>query len=228
MNTVLAVSDGTVGSATTRRSRLRKVMLICGILSGSLYFAGDVLMSAIYPGYSYLNQTVSELNAIGAPTWGLSIAFGIADYLFLILFGAGVWRSAAGSRRLRVAGAALAVLGVTGLWGVPFASMQPRGMEQPAAHAISGMIGMLLLITAMGLAASALDRRFRLYSIATIVTMLAFAGWSAMNAAAIEQGLATPWVGIKERICFYSWHLWYIVLSLTLLSRHPTTRQEVR
>ena len=228
MKAVIAGSNEAVGSAVTRGSKVRKVLLLCGILSGAFYFAGDVLMSAVYPGYSYLNQTVSELNAIGAPTWGLSIAFGIVGYLFLIAFGAGVWQSAAGSRRLRVVGAALAVLGVTGLWGVPFASMQPRGTEQPAAHAISGMIGVLLLVMAMGLAASALDRRFRLYSIATIVAMLAFASWSAMDAGAIEQGLATPWVGIKERISFYSWHLWFIVLALTLLSRHPTTRHEVR
>lgn len=228
METEIAGFNKAGESAVTRGSKVRKVLLICGILSGAFYFAGDVLMSAAYPGYSYLNQTVSELNAIGAPTRGLSIAFGIVSYLFLVSFGAGVCQSAVGSRRLRMVGAALAALGVTGTWGVLFASMQPRGTEQPAAHVISGMIGVLLLVLAMGFAASALGRRFRLYSIATIVAMLAFASWSAVDAGAIEQGLATPWVGIKERISFYSWHLWFIVLALALLIRHSTTRHEVQ
>jgi hypothetical protein len=47
--------------------------------------------------------------------------------------------------------------------------------------------------------------------------MLAFGAWSAMAAGRIEQGLATPWVGVVERISFYSWHVWFIVLALTLL-----------
>ncbi len=47
-------------------------------------------MSAVYPGYSYLHQTVSELNAVGAPTWGLSVAIGLAGYLLLVPFGVGI------------------------------------------------------------------------------------------------------------------------------------------
>jgi hypothetical membrane protein len=213
-------------SASRRRTRARMILLGCGILSGVLYFAGDVLMSAVYPGYSSLHRTVSELNAIGAPTRDLSIAFGLAGYLLLIPFGAGVWQSAAGNRRLRVAGVALAMLGISGLWGVTLASMQPPGTEQPASHAVSAIVGLLLLVTAIAFSASALGKRFRLYSVATIVVMLAFAGWAAMDATRIEEGLATPWVGVKERISFYSWHLWFIVLALVLLRQRRAANAE--
>lgn len=70
---------------------------------------------------------------------------------------------------------------------------------------------------AIGFGAAALDRPFRLYSIATILVMLGYAGWAAMDTGRIGAGLATPWVGLRERISFYSWHLWFIVLALVLL-----------
>ena len=201
------------------KNQAQKILLGCGILSSVLYFAGDVVMSLTYEGYSYLHQTVSELNAIGAPTRGLSIVFGLAGYVLLIFFGVGIWMSSAGNRRLRVAGGVLVVLGVSGLWGVPFASMQMRGTAQEGLHLFSGIMGVLLLVTGIGFAAAAFDRPFRLYSIATILVMLVFAGWAGMDAGRIEAGLATPWVGFKERISFYSWHLWFIVLAL-ILFRH--------
>ena len=204
---------------TSITNQAQKILLGCGILSSVLYFAGDVVMSLTYEGYSYLHQTVSELNAIGAPTRGLSIVFGLAGYVLLISFGVGIWMSSAGNRRLRVAGGVLVVLGVSGLWGVPFASMQMRGTAQEGLHLFSGIMGVLLLVTAIGFAAAAFDRPFRLYSIATILVMLVFAGWAGMDAGRIEAGLATPWVGFKERISFYSWHLWFIVLAL-ILFRH--------
>jgi hypothetical protein len=202
----------------------RKVLLGCGIASGAIYLAGDVLMAVRYRGYSYLDQTVSELNALDAPTRGLSIAFGLAGYALLLPFGAGVWRSAAGSRGLRAAGGALAGLGAFGLWGVPFASMQPRGAEQGGLHALSGLVGLLLLIVAIGCAATAPDRRLRLYSLATLAVMVAFSGWAAMYAGGVEAGQVTPWVGVIERIGFYSWHLWFIVLALLLLRQDDAAR----
>ncbi len=48
----------------------------------------------------------------------------------------------------------------------------------------------------------------------------AFAGWAAMDSMRIQAGLETSWVGLKERISFYSWHVWFIVLAVTLLRRH--------
>ena len=110
-------------------------------------------------------------------------------------------------------------MGATALWAVPFASMQARGTEQEGLHLISGIVGVLLLVTAIGIAAAAFDGPFRLYSIATLLVMLVFAGWAGMDAGRIEAGLATPWVGFRERISFYSWHLWFIVLALMVLRR---------
>ena len=48
---------------------LRKILLVCGILSSLLYVAIDALAALRYEDYhSYASQAISELGAIGAPT----------------------------------------------------------------------------------------------------------------------------------------------------------------
>jgi hypothetical protein len=61
---------------------IRKILLVCGILSSLLYVAMNVLVAMEWEGYSSVSQTISELSAIGAPTrslWVLPAAF----YTFL-------------------------------------------------------------------------------------------------------------------------------------------------
>ena len=74
------------------------------------------------------------------------------------------------------------------------------------------------------LAATAFGTRFRIYTIATIVWSLAFGAWAGLDAPRVEQGLATPWVGVKERIFWYGYQSWFIVLALVLL-REPAERR---
>jgi hypothetical protein len=76
---------------------------------------------------------------------------------------------------------------------------------------------MIILLTAMGFAAVALSRRFALYTFATVGVMLAFGAWSAMEIPGVEAGMATPWVGVKERIFWYAYQLWFMGLALILL-----------
>lgn len=202
---------------TDMNGDMTKFLLRCGILSPLLYIAGDAGMALTYEGYSYFHQTVSELNAIGAPTRGLSIGLGFAEDILLILFGLGVWMAAGRNRMLRVTAGTLATLGAFGFWAIPFASMQLRGTEQTGPHLLSGAVGAVLVVTAIGFAAAVYGRTFRRYSIATIGVMLLFGWWAMMDAGRIEAGDPTPWVGVIERISFYSWHIWFLVLALVLL-----------
>ena len=64
-------------------------LLSCGIARRCLYVFTDVLLAMRWDGYSYRDQTISELNAIGAPTRTLSIVLGIVGYAFLVAFGSG-------------------------------------------------------------------------------------------------------------------------------------------
>jgi hypothetical membrane protein len=203
---------------------VRRVFLLCGVFSPLLYAVADALAGMRWRGYSFRDQTISELGAIGAPSRPLFSMLLVLVYLLLLAFGLGVWQSAGGKRRVRVVGALLVALGLLALTVGQFVPMRLRGNEQGLTgtlHLVEGAVAMLIVVTAMGFAATALDRRFRLYTIVTIALMLAFGAWSGVEAPRIEAGLATPWVGVKERIFWYAYQLWFMVLALTLLRQPP-------
>ena len=211
---------------TGRRGTVQKVLLACGIVAPLVYLASDVIAGMRWAGYSFRDQTISELNAIGAPTRALTIALGLVSYAFLIAFGVGVWRSAAVNRRLRVAGGALVALGVSALWAVPFASMHVREAEESftdTLHLVSGGIAGPLLLVIIGFGAAAFGKGYRLYSIATIVVVLAFVAWFGMDGSRVAENLATPWIGVKERIYVYAYQLWLVVFAIALTWRATRT-----
>lgn len=108
--------------------------------------------------------------------------------------------------------------------------MQLRGGEQGLTgllHLVEGAAAVVMIVAAIGLAAAAFGPRFRLYSVVTIVVVLGFGGWSAMEIGRVGQGLATPWVGVKERIFWYSYQLWFAVLALGLLREDTSSVNSV-
>ena len=204
---------------------VRKVLLICGIVSSVLYVAADTLAAMRYEGYSYTDQTISELSAIGAPTRPLWVLLGLAYTLLVTAFGSGVWRSASRNRPLRIVGSLLIVYGVIGLaW--PLAPMHLRGTEftlTDAAHIGFAMVTVLLMLLAIGFGAAALGKRFRLYSIATIVILVAFGTLTGMDGPRIAANQPTPWVGVWERINLGVFLLWVVVLAIALLRVRGTS-----
>ena len=206
---------------------LRKILLICGILSPVLYATSDFVAGMQWEGYSFRDQTISELGAIDAPSRPLFAVLLLVVYGLMVAFGVGIRKAAGGNSRLRMVGSLLVALGVMGVTIGQFASMRLRGTEQGFAgtlHLVEGAVAMLMIFTAMGIAASTLGTRFRLYTIGTIILAVAFGAWAASEFRQIEQGLATPWVGLKERIFWYGYQSWFIVLALTLLRNTSTDR----
>jgi hypothetical membrane protein len=214
---------------------VRQILLLCGVLSALLYALADALAGMRWQSYSFRDQTISELGAIGAPSRPLFSILLIPVYLLLVAFGVGVRQSAVGRPKLRVAGGLMVGLGVLALTVGQFVPMRPRGTSQGltgALHLVEGAVAVLILVAAMVLAAAALGRCFCFYTITTIVLVLAFGAWSGMESPRIEAGLATPWVGVKERIFWYAYQLWFMVLAFTLLgekaprSREPRHRED--
>lgn len=206
---------------------MRRALLLCGIISPVLYSVADILAGLHWEGYSFRDQTISELGAIGAPSRPLFATLLVPVYLFFTAFGVGVWKAAQHRHRLRVAAGLLIGLGVLALTVGQFAAMRLRGTEQGvsgALHLIEGAVAMVLLLAAMGFAAAALRRGFAVYTVATVAVMLSFGGWSAMEIPRVEAGLPTPWVGVKERIYWYAYQIWYIVLAIKLLREPGGTR----
>ena len=201
-------------------------MLACGILSSLLYIAMNVVVAMQWEGYSSVSQTVSELSAIGAPTRRLWVLLGIVYTVLVTAFGCGVRASARRNGPLRVLGGLIVVYGVIGLvW--PLAPMHLRGAEPTLTdtmHIVFAMVTVLLMLLAIGFGAAAFGRRFRLYSIATMVILVPFGALTGVDGPRIAANLPTPWLGVWERINIGAFLLWIVVLAIALLRIENPTR----
>jgi hypothetical protein len=206
----------------SRKLSLKKILLFCGILSSLLY--ATMIFAIQFEGYRITSQTVSELSAIGAPTRSLWVTLGITYQVLIFAFPLGVWLSAGQNRALRIA-AYLMLLnyGVASfLW--PFASMNQREVLAAGGktlsdtlHLVVAGVTVLCNLLTIGFGAVAFGRRFRFYSIVTILILLVFGALTGLAAPRVQANLPTPWIGIWERINIMGFLLWVVVLAIILL-----------
>ena len=200
---------------------VRKVLLVCGILSSLLYVAATILGAMRWEGYSSTSQSVSELIAIDAPSAPLVVPLFLTYSILIFAFGLGVWRSAGRKRALRVVACLIVGKEVLGLVVTLFFPMHLRGVEgtlTDTMHQILTGVGVLLCIfPAIGFGATAFGKQFRLYSIVTILIFLLFGALAGLDAPLIAANLPTPWLGVWERINIGGYMLWVVVLAITLL-----------
>ncbi|HEU4691586.1 MAG TPA: DUF998 domain-containing protein [Vicinamibacterales bacterium] len=198
----------------------RKALLVCGIASSLLYAA--MIWGIRYEGYNPISQVPSELTAIGAPTRALWAGLGWIYTVLVSAFGVGVWTSAGGNRAVRIVGGLILALASLGLlW--PFAPMHQRevlaaggGTPSDTLHQVLGAVTVFLMFLAIGFGATAFGKRFRLYSIVTIVVLLVFGGLTFLEAPRLQMNLPTPWIGLWERINISVFLVWVVVLAAVL------------
>jgi uncharacterized membrane protein len=75
----------------------------------------------------------------------------------------------------------------------------------------------LLMLLAIGFGAAAFGKRFRLYSIATILMLVVGGVLTGLDQPRMEANLPTPWMGVWERINIGVFLLWVVVLAIALL-----------
>lgn len=142
------------------------------------------------------------------PTRPLWVSLGVAYTLLVTAFGWGVRASASRNRRLRTAGGLIAFYGLLGVvW--PFAPMHQRavlaaggGTPSDTTHLVLGGVTVLLMFMAIGFGAAAFGKRFRLYSIATMVILVAFGALTGVDAPRVAANLPTPLAGLRSRGAF--------------------------
>jgi hypothetical protein len=204
---------------------VRKILLICGIASSVLYVASDILISWWDPNYSYRDQSFSELLAPGSPTRPIMVvANGITYGVLVVAFGVGVWASAGRRRAGRITGALLVGYAVIGAVGGVFFSAPTRetleaGEEtwRNTMHIPTTVVMILCILLAIGFGSTLLGRRFRYFSYAMILAILAFGILVGLQVDRVEANQPTPWLGIVERGNVYAIMLWVAVLAIGLL-----------
>lgn len=202
---------------------LTKVLLLCGILSSVLYVAINIFVPLQWPEYSIMDHTVSELSAIDAPTRSLWVAV-VMPYVFLFgLFGWGVVRSAAENRRLYMTGALIVLYSIFNFYWPPMHLREVLaaggGTLTDTLHLVWAGVTVFLFVLIMGFGAAALGKRFRIYTIISIVLLLTFGLLTALSAPNVETNLPTPWIGVWERVNIGVFVLWVAVLAATILRK---------
>lgn len=202
-----------------RQTTMRKILLLCGMLSSLYYVAINIFVPMQWEEYSIASQTVSELSAINAPTRPLWVGLCILYVFLFVGFGWGVLKSAEGKRPLRIMGVLIIVYSVFNLYWPP---MHLRGNEPTltdALHITWAMMTLLFMMLMMGFGAAALGKRFRLFTIATFVVFIVFGVLIGVEAPGIPANLPTPRIGIWERINIGAFMLWVMVFGAALLNR---------
>lgn len=219
MKTATASAEQATMSPMPLSVSTQKALLICGILSSILYIAMNIVAAARWQGYNSISQTVSELSAIGAPTRPLWVMLAIIYSLLVTGFGWGVRVSAGRNHPLSITGSLLVINGGLGM-ASHFTPMHLRGAVPTlidTVHIILGTAIILSMLLAIGYGATAFGKRFRFYSITTILVILVFGTLMGIEGPRIAENLSTPFIGIWERISVLAFLIWVVVLAAILL-----------
>ena len=199
-----------------------------------VYLVADISASLRYEGYSYVDQTLSELSAVGAPTRTLWVSLAIVYHVLMAACGIGIWKAADGKRRLQVVAVCVVMVGLLGIvW--PFAPTHQREILasgqftlSDTLHVILVTVDSLLFVIAAAFGTGALGKPFKRYSIITIVIVVIAGVIAGGESSRIQAGDPTPWLGIWERLAVYGSLLWNSVLAITLWRREARLQEADR
>lgn len=203
---------------------MRRLLLSCGVAAALVYIGADIVAGMLYPGYSFMDQAVSELFAIGAPTSGLVVALFTLSSVLILGFAAGVWASAGGDRALGLAALMFAAMAVNGLALWLLFPMHMRGDVRTftdTMHIVFSVNPFVLVGIGAILATS--KGPFRLYTIATALILVVPAIWAFKFVPAVDANLPTPGMGVAERTAQYGFNVWQAALAVLLIRRSRTT-----
>lgn len=206
-----------------RRGRgVKKALLSAAVVAVALYVLGDLLSALLYDGYSYLDQAISELSAVGSPVRPLMVAVILTHNLLLLAFGIGLLRVARPRSALWWIGAVQVLeFLVVGIPTHTFWAMSSREMTtgfNDTMHIALSVVFSILVLAMMLLTAVAYRGWFRFYSLATMVIVVGFGMASSLAIRGIERN-DTPWAGGFERINAYAYFAWLVLLAV-MVTRH--------
>lgn len=206
---------------------VEKFLLACGILSSFYYIAINIFVPLQYAGYSLTSQTISELSAINAPTRSLWVLLCTFYSLLVIAFGWGIWKVAGENRKLLIISIVMMIYGISGFFWPPMHQRQVLatggGTMTDTMHIVFTAVTVALMLIMLISGAATFGKRFRYYSVATIMVLLAFGILTGISSPAMAKNLPTPMIGVWERINIGVFMLWVIVFASVLLHKEKST-----
>lgn len=90
-------------------------------------------------------------------------------------------------------------------------------------HIVFTAVTVALMLIMLISGAATFGKRFRYYSVATIMVLLAFGILTGISSPAMAKNLPTPMIGVWERINIGVFMLWVIVFASVLLHKEKST-----
>jgi hypothetical protein len=97
--------------------------------------------------------------------------------------------------------------------------MDPREVEGSArtiVHEWATAVMVLAMLLSMGFGAFLHGVRFRVYSLATLLTVIVFAALTFQQVSLLAAHEPAPYLGLIERVNIYAWMLWVAVAAVSL------------
>ena len=197
------------------------ILLTCGIFGSLLYPITDIIAGNLYNGYSFNEQTVSELFAIGAPTSQLVVILFTISSLLFIAFALGVWLLSSDKRILRALSLMIFGNAVNSLILWNFFPMHMRGVQPSFTDKMHGILAINpFVLISIVLGTVYFKNWFRYYSVATILLLIITVVLAIPKALLVYENQPTPGLGIMERVSQYGHQLWHAILAIALLYIH--------
>lgn len=208
-----------------------RALLTLGVLIPAWLFLGVWLTSLAYPGYSHLDQAMSQLGAAGAPTgpWSAWVNNYPLAVLF-ILFAAGVARRFAGSRLAVFSALLILIHGLASVATGYFPCDEHCSPAQPSTsqqlHNLSGLV-MFLSLTLAGavwafLGKRLLSRGFGLFSaLCAALSVLTV----VLMAVAMREGHD---FGLYQRLNYGVSVIWCAALAIMALGTRQPAQENGR
>lgn len=210
-------SHGEVPERVSPNRTAARLLLLSGIVAVVLYGIGDLISGLLYDKYSFRDQAISELSALGSPVRPLMMSAILIHAVLIAAFGVGVWR-AGEQKSVRWVGLCLIGAGAIGIPTHTVFAMSSRWMEagfNDTMHIVLTGIFSLFVFVAIVLSAAAFRGWFRFYSIATLLILIGFGAAASVAMGGIEENI-TPWAGGFERINAYAYFAWMVMLTFQL------------
>jgi hypothetical protein len=90
------------------------------------------------------------------------------------------------------------------------------GTMTDTLHIVWTIVTSVFFMVALGVGATALGKRFRVYSLATMAIVFACGAWTGTYAPAMQANMPTPWAGVWERVNTNLFMLWVVVVAIVL------------
>jgi len=197
---------------------LERILFLAGILGPIVYILNVVLGGIITPDYSHIQNAVSELTQRGAPNIVILSTLFVVSAILILLFGiAIIMRYKSQNRRLYAGGVLIVIYGIFAASLASVFPQDPLGGESTFPGTMHLVIaGLTAFVIMGGILLSGLGmgkqtgpwRRFKLYSVITVILVFVF---GAPTPILIMNKIEL--LGLFERLTQLVYLQWFVVFA---------------